>query len=223
MSKLALILILISTFARADIIFMSGVSQEARENLLTDMKFIKSIEGSGGTEVQLKVFGEVNGSNYERYISDRIRYVGSDDCGGTSTVYACVKPTPGVRTSTMWITNNFSPDQMPQVFRVSLLIHEARHVDTEYNNWAHDKCPIPFRNSDGSDVVGIISGKKMEGHDACDRTMYGSYGVQTVFLKNLNASCTNCNEKVKDDARIYGSDMRKRILTKKSYNRYGRH
>jgi hypothetical protein len=97
-----------------------------------------------------------------------------------------------------------------------MMYHESRHTEVRNNNWHHAKCPIPFRDKNGEDIVGIVSGMKLEGLDACDATVYGAYGSSTVMIKNIAKYCTNCNEKTKMDAEIWAEDGAKRIVDPKA-------
>ena len=58
----------------------------------------------------------------------------------------------------------------------------------------------------------IWTGALLAGEPACDTTAFGSYGTQTILLKNIALNCTNCSEKVKADADIFGQDQLGRII-----------
>jgi hypothetical protein len=92
-----------------------------------------------------------------------------------------------------------------------VIIHEARHTEDGMGNWPHVKCPTPFLDEQGKEITSIWSGAKLQGERACDDSKYGSYATATVFLKNIAKCCKSCNEKVKMDAEIYGTDQLKRI------------
>lgn len=78
-------------------------------------------------------------------------------------------------------------------------------------NWIHAVCPIPYVDENGKDIVGIISGAKMEGMAACDTNPLAAYGLQAVLLKNIEKHCANCSEKTLMDAKIFGDDTIYRI------------
>jgi hypothetical protein len=69
----------------------------------------------------------------------------------------------------------------------------------------------PFLDSDGKDMRSIWTGALLQGEPACDITPFGSYGSQTILLENISLNCTNCNSKVKSDAKLYGDDQLNRI------------
>jgi hypothetical protein len=93
---------------------------------------------------------------------------------------------------------------------VSTILHDSRHA--EYEHRFHARCPVPFRDENGRDIVSRFSGIRLEGQFACDHAAAGSYGLQVEFLKNTQLHCANCSEKVKKDAEIFASDVLNRIL-----------
>jgi hypothetical protein len=111
----------------------------------------------------------------------------------------------------MWLTENFTKFNMPQVARMMVIFHEARHTEAAHNFWSHDYCPTPFLDENGNDIKGLYSGAKLEGQPACDSTPYGSYGSSTIMLKNMAKYCTNCSEKTKMDAELIVADQINRI------------
>jgi hypothetical protein len=104
----------------------------------------------------------------------------------------------------IWIYLEFSNSQYPIVFRQSVLLHEARHLDggTTYP-WKHVFCPIPYSDEVGDPI--IVQGVGLAGQLRCDDDERGAYGAQIEFLNNLAKFCTNCTEKIKADAAYYAS------------------
>lgn len=111
----------------------------------------------------------------------------------------------------MWLTPNFVKFNMPQIARIMVIYHEARHTEAENGHWSHDYCPTPFLDENGQDIKGMYSGMKLEGEPACDSTYKGSYGSSTIMLKNIAKYCTNCSDKLKMDADIIVADQLNRI------------
>jgi hypothetical protein len=71
-------------------------------------------------------------------------------------------------------------DGMPYVaFRLSTLIHEARHSDGNGPS-------IAFFHA-------VCSTGPYTGYAACDRNLNGPYEIQTAFLNSLVQSCTTCS------------------------------
>ena len=112
----------------------------------------------------------------------------------------------------MWVTKNYTQFDHPQVARVSVTYHEARHSETQNGNWSHATCPTPFKDANGNDMKSIWTGALLQGQPACDVTAFGSYGSATILLKNIAMNCSNCNSKVKADADIFGNDQINRII-----------
>lgn len=188
--------------------FDSDVPKTIQDQMVQDLTFMNELTGTGQTPFHKEIYGEVSGANYKKFFESHIFSVGVDDCGGGAAV-ACVQPF--FDPNKMWLTDNFIKFNHPQVARMMVVYHEARHSETNHGSWGHDSCPRPFRDSEGKDMVSIWTGAKLEGQPACDSTYLGSYGSSTVMLKNISKFCTNCSDKVKMDANIYATDQLGRI------------
>lgn len=188
--------------------FDSDVPKAIQDQMVQDLTFIGQITGSGVTPFHTQIYGKVDGPTYQKFFETHITSVGLDSCGGGAAV-ACVQPF--FDPNKMWLTNNFIKFSHPQVARMMVVYHEARHAETNHGNWGHDTCPRPFLDANGKDMVSIWTGAKLEAQPACDSTQLGSYGSSTIMLKNISRFCSNCNEKVKMDADIYAMDQLGRI------------
>lgn len=188
--------------------FDSDVPQDIQTQMVQDLGFINQLTGSGQTPFHKQIFSEVSGSAYKTFFETRITSVGVDDCGGGAAV-ACVQPF--FDPNKMWLTDNFIKFSHPQVARMMVVYHEARHSETKNGNWMHATCPRPFLDENGKDKVSIWTGAKLEGQPACDSNYQGSYGSSTIMLKNISKFCSNCTDKVKMDADIYAMDQLGRI------------
>jgi hypothetical protein len=188
--------------------FDSDVPQDIQNQMVQDLGFINQLTGSGQTPFHKQIFNEVSGSAYKTFFETRITSVGVDDCGGGAAV-ACVQPF--FDPNKMWLTENFIKFSHPQVARMMVVYHEARHSESKNGNWMHANCPRPFLDENGKDKVSIWTGAKLEGQPACDSTYQGSYGSSTIMLKNISKFCSNCTDKVKMDADIYAMDQLGRI------------
>lgn len=188
--------------------FDNDVPQDIQNQMVQDLGFMNQLTGSGQTPFHKQIFNEVSGASYKTYFESRITSVGVDDCGGGPAV-ACVQPF--FNPNKMWLTDNFIKFSHPQVARMMVVYHEARHSESKNGNWMHDNCPRPFRDENGKDMVSIWTGAKLEGQPACDSTYLGSYGSSTILLKNISKFCSNCSDKVKMDADIYAMDQLGRI------------
>lgn len=188
--------------------FDTDVPQNIQAQMNDDLAFINQVQGSGRTPLHKQIYGDVAGSAYKGFFETHITSVGMDSCGGGAAV-ACVQPF--FDPNKMWLTKNFVQFSHPQVARLMVVYHEARHAETNHGSWGHDTCPRPFRDQNGKDMVSIWTGAKLEGQPACDSTALGSYGSSTIMLKNISKFCANCTDKVKMDADIFAMDQLGRI------------
>ena len=189
----------------------SNVPAPLQVQLQQDIDFVKDIKGTNGSSLYQGIFGEtsMSGKGLSDFFEKRITEFGMDSCGGGPGVAACVQPF--LSTHTMWITPMYATSNIPQIYRVSVIFHEARHTEVNKMFWHHANCPIPYLDANGHDIVGIISGTKMEGKNACDSVKRGAYGLQAVLLKNIAKACTNCGQKMMMDAELFGDDTLNRI------------
>ncbi len=188
--------------------FDSDVPAAIKAQMLKDLAFVKTIQGSGATPLHRRIFGAVDGPTYDAWFRDRVTSVGLNDCGSAKAV-ACVIPFQDP--SKMWLTQNYIKFSHPQIARLMVVFHEARHTETDNGNWPHAYCPDPFLDANGNDMKSIWTGASLAGEPACDTTPFGSYGSSTIMLKNIQKFCTNCTDKVKMDAGLYADDQMGRI------------
>lgn len=204
--------------AKADPTFDSSISAATKTQILQDLNFVKAMDGNGASAFYKNIFGKdtMKGADLLAFFDQRITRFGMNSCGGGNAVAACV--IPWMDSNTMWITPNYVKNNIPQIYRVSIIYHESRHTEDDHGNWGHATCPTPYLDDNGKDIVGIISGTKMAGLPACDNTPIGAYGLQAVLLKNIEKNCTNCNQKVQMDAKLFGDDSVYRISNIQSRN-----
>ena len=190
-------------------VFDRNVPQNIQDQMRADLAFMAGISGSGATPLHNKIFGKVDGAKYKEFFDSRVTGIGMHSCGGGKAV-ACV--IPFMDPSKMWLTQNFVKFSHPQVSRMMVVYHEARHTESRNGNWGHATCPDPFKDANGNDMKSIWTGATLAGEPACDETPLGSYGSSTILLKNIQKFCTNCNDKVKMDAGLYADDQFGRII-----------
>ncbi len=205
---IASLLLIFASQARATQ-FDPNVPQAVQDQFNADMNLTYNVAGSGPTPLHRQIFGKVDGTAYKNFFESRIHSVGLDSCGGGDAVAACVQTNRS--TDKMFVTPNFIKYAFPQIARIMIVFHEARHTEAKNNFWDHDNCPTPFRDENGKDYVGLYSGMKLEGQAACDSTAFGSYGSSTIMVKNIQKYCTNCSEKLKMDADLISADQLNRI------------
>lgn len=188
--------------------FDSNVPKNIQEQMVADVNFVNGIKGDKPSTLHKKIFGDIEGANYGNFFNKHIRSVGISGCGNPNAV-ACVIPYSA--SNKMWITQNYIKFSHPQIARLMVVFHEARHTENENGNWPHANCPEPFLDDKGNEMKSIWTGAPLAGEPACDDTEYGSYGSSTIMLKNISKYCLNCTEKVKMDAGIYADDQLGRI------------
>ena len=211
MQKILSVLVSVVLFASTAqaVKFEANVDPALRAQMTQDLQFIGQVDGPQATPLHQKVFGAVNGPNYTKWFDSRIVSIGKNACGGGKAV-ACVIPMLG--SNRMWVTPNYTQFSHPQISRVSVIYHEARHSEVQNGNWSHATCPTPFKDANGNDVKSIWTGALLQGEPACDVTPFGSYGSATILLKNIAIHCANCNSKVRADANLYGNDQLGRVI-----------
>jgi hypothetical protein len=206
---LAVSLLSVSSFA---VDFDGSVPANIQEQMKQDLSFMTTVQGSGQTNLHQKIFGKVDGAAYKSFFENRIDSIGYNSCGGGKAV-ACVYPFLGKQ---MFITDNYIKFDHPQIARLMVVYHEARHTESENGNWSHATCPTPFNDENGNEIKSIWTGATLAGEPACDVTPLGSYGSSTIMEKNIAKFCSNCNEKVKMDADEFANDQMKRIIDAKA-------
>jgi len=194
--------------AKAALKFDNNVPKDIQQQMVDDLSFMNQLTGNGATPFHKQIYGDVSGATYKSFFESHITSVGLSSCGGGAAV-ACVQPF--FDPNKMWLTNNFIKFSHPQIARLMVVYHEARHAETNHGNWGHDTCPTPFLDENGKDMSSIWTGAPLAGEPACDSTYLGSYGSSTVLLKNVSRFCANCSDKVKMDADIYATDQLGRI------------
>jgi hypothetical protein len=197
--------------------FASDVSAELRGQLEADLAFVATIRGQQASPLHRSIFGDVDGQAYDRFFRSRVTFVGRHDCGSANAVACVIPPIFGLgTTSKIWLTENYVRFSHPQIARLMILFHEARHTEHLHGFWRHAYCPNPFVDADGNPMVSVWTGAPLAGEPACDETPRGSYGSSLIMLKNIAKFCTNCGDKVRVDAGIYADDQLGRITSREA-------
>lgn len=189
--------------------FDRDVPADIQAQMRADLAFIAQLTGGGTSKLHQQIFGKMEGAAYAKFFETRVSAIGMNGCGNGNAV-ACV--IPYLNPSKMWLTKNFIRFSHPQVSRMMVVYHEARHTESRSGNWPHASCPEPFLDAQGRDMKSIWTGALLAGEPACDETPSGSYGSSTIMLKNISKFCTNCTDKVKMDAGLYADDQLGRII-----------
>lgn len=191
--------------------FSKEVPADIQKQFLNDMDFIIQVKGKGATPLHLKTFGIVSGDNYMKFFNKRIKTVDLSNCGNPNAV-ACVSPF--LHPQTINLTKNYIQFSHPQVARLMVIFHEARHGEWWKLGWNHADCPVPFLDKDGKPKRSKWTGAELAGQPACDTDTLGSYGLSIVMLKNISKHCTSCTGKVRMDAALYGDNQMERMISK---------
>jgi hypothetical protein len=195
--------------------FAPDVPESIQKQMSGDLAFIDTVRSNKTSGLHNQIFGKVDGTNYTHFFQSRVTDIGLHTCGSAKAV-ACVIPILG--SSKMWLTSNFTNFSHPQIARVMIVFHEARHTEAGNGHWSHAVCPRPFKDAAGNEITSKWTGATLSGEAACDITPYGSYGSSMIMLKNISKYCTNCTAKVKMDAGLYADDQYKRIIDPNSRN-----
>lgn len=187
-------------------IFDSSLPKDTKIQIQNDLKFMYSLEGQKQTVFHEKIFGPLSGKSYKKFFEDHIWSIHFGDCGGNAIACASTRYDKKIT-----LTENYIKFSHPQIARLMVIFHEARHTEEENGHWKHDVCPNPFLDEKGREILSIWSGDSLAGEPSCDSTAFGSYGSSTILIKNIAQFCTNCSEKIKMDADIYAMDQLNRI------------
>ncbi len=215
MNRFLLCVLLLSSAPSFALDFDRSVPAPIAQQMTQDLQFVQTVQGPQMTPFGAKIFGGMSGAGLTNWFVTRIDTVSMNDCGGGGAV-ACVMPFWG-GDHTMYLTQNYVKFSHPQIARLMVVYHEARHTETQNGNWGHANCPTPFRDANGQDVTSIWTGIGLAGKPGCDTTPFGSYGSSLILLKNIEKFCASCNDKVRMDARLYSDDQMKRIIDPNSY------
>lgn len=189
--------------------FAPSVPFKIRAQMSGDMEFVSAIRAEEASGLHRNIFGSVDGRDYLRFFSDRIECIDMGSCGDSIAAVACVY---GWNSSKMFLAKGYSLLNIPQIARIGIVFHEARHAEADHDGWPHALCPEPFKDESGNDVRGIFSGDLLAGQYGCDTTPFGAYGTGLVMLKNISKHCANCTDKVRMDAGLYADDLLRRII-----------
>lgn len=102
------------------------------------------------------------------------------------------------------------------VYRISTLIHEARHSDCTGGLRLDDLYRLrlgmdPKSKGCGHMHVECPAGHDLEGALACDAHAWGAYSVEAVFAKEVFSRCKNCSEAERQMALAVAADSFSRV------------
>ncbi len=178
--------------------FSKDFPEHFKNYLKSVLQELYLIKGQGSTPFHTKVFGgPVDGSIYRNWFQARVRKIKmqKDDCSFSAKIDS--EGEPGV----IYISTcvNQSPGPASKLYWLSVLFHEARHLEPHNHFWKHQIC------MDG------VSGAAQ----ACDPSAFGPYGLEKIFSYNLVNHCFNCDEEFKKQAlEVYEDETNWRRLSR---------
>ena len=159
-----------------------------------------------------QVFGAVDGATYQNWFSARVREIKFEpDAEVDAVAYVDHEQALDV----IHLAPEYIQYDHPQIIRVGVLFHEARHAEKNAD-WSHVDCPVPFMDDQFSYIVNIWNGRRIEGDPRCDVTALGANGVVAILMDNVAKFCTNCNEKTCLDSGLMKNDAMSRIIDQKA-------
>jgi hypothetical protein len=189
--------------------FDQNVPKATQDQMTVDLAFVGSLTGAKVSALHQSVYGPMAANGYTTWFNARVKKVGYDasESGGAVAYVA-----PFLDSTKMVLTKNFTQFNHPQIARMMVVFHEARHTEDANGNWPHATCPQPFLDDNGNEIKSIWTGLPLAGLDGCDDAAIGAYGSSLIMMKNVSLNCDNCTDKVKMDAGIYADDQFKRII-----------
>jgi hypothetical protein len=166
----------------------------AKQTIESDFNAVSQFSFSNVSPLFQKIFDGQEAADVTRFFLKRVTSF-SWDPSLTDIILASASP----GTTHITVGPALLNSSIPQVYRISTFIHEARH--NESKRWGHVPCKSDY-SFKLDDIV--FPETRLAQALFCDRYANGAYGVQYVFLRAIVNSCTNCTEKMKLDAKLYG-------------------
>ncbi len=163
--------------------FSKDFPEQFKVYLNSALEELYQVKGQGATPFHYKVFGgPVDGAIYRNWFHARVRKIKmqKDDCNFTAKIDS--EGEPGV----IYICSkvNQSPGLDSKLYWLSVLFHEARHLEPQNQYWKHQICM--------DEASGAVK--------ACDPSAFGPYGLEKIFSYNLVHYCSNCGDNFKKQA-----------------------
>ncbi len=193
--------------------FDSNVPQDVVKKVQSDLDMVTGIQAAAQSPLHSTIYGKVDGPTYMTWFGQRIRAFGYDNSGdvGEAVAYNPTADGDPADQGHMMVTDYFVKGNQPQLARVLVLFHEARHSEADHDYWMHVNCPTPYNDDNGQPIKSIFSGVSLAGEPACDETPIGAYGASSIMINNIGRFCTNCTDKIKSDADLYSHDQVNRM------------
>lgn len=198
----------LNVFDAEAVSFDKNVPKETQTQLIQDLQAMEVVQGSAVSSLHQAIYGQMEGKIYTQWFGSRVLRVGYDPSGADGAV---AYVSPFMDPSRMVLTSNYTRFSHPQIARLMIVFHEARHTERQSGHWPHATCPRPFLDESGQEIKSIWTGLPLAGESACDSRVAGAYASTVILLGNISRHCETCSEKMKMDAEIYGMDQLKRV------------
>ncbi len=146
-----------------------------------------TLKGDTSSPLHKQIFqGSVSGSTYKKWFQARVKKIEiMEDCNLTAKIDS--EGPAGV----IYISKcaNLAPQENEMFYWLSVLFHEARHLEPQFSFWRHNVCV----NASGE-------------ADACDSSPLGSFGLEKVLAGNILKHCLNCDLNIKVQAQAVFDD-----------------
>lgn len=168
-------------WAQTSLQYSAEVPKEFQTYLNESLSELFQLKGSGGSALHQKIFaGPVSGSTYQTWFFKRVKKISmTENCHVTAKIDS--EDEPGV----IYISKcvDLSQKTEKKFFWLSILFHEARHLEPEHQHWKHQICV---------DSSGMAH--------ACDASELGPFALEKVLSSNILKHCQNCSAQTLEQA-----------------------
>ena len=169
--------------------FTNEVPQSFKIFIQNSLLELSQVRGEFSTQLHRQIFkGQVDGRLYLNWLLRRVKKITlGPSCNYTARIDS--EGEPGV----IYISKcvNLNPSYDKRVYWLSILFHEARHLEPENKFWQHSIC---------LDLHGVPVG--------CDNAPLGPFGLEKILFGNIAKFCSNCSEEFKSLAQgVYDDEQ----------------
>lgn len=194
-------------WAEEDLQFAPNFPPALRREIMADLHFLDSIHGDESSRLHQEIFGvgPLDGHKYTQFLRT---YIASFSFSTSDSPYQI--QTDGNRN--LYIFASYLPfaRAVSGFSRAVNFMHEAFHNSGHFH---HVKCPSPFLDERGNEIVTNVGHIPLSGLLACDEGYKSSYGIEIIIAKNVERYCKNCSEALRREASLYADDLMKRIVS----------
>ncbi len=174
-------------FAEGPIHFTEDVPPTFKAFIVHSLNKMALIKGTSSSRLHHLIFqGPVDGRVYLNWFYKRVKKISmSPSCNFAARIDS--EGEPGV----IYISKcvNLNPEPNKSVYWLSILFHEARHLEPQNKYWHHALC------LDASSMV-----------MSCDKSPMGPFGLEKILFGNIVKYCSNCSKEFISDAQSVFDD-----------------